>query len=146
MTNIILNEACAQIIQLCLQNGDYIFFHCNHNPVSFAIVFSHLHRLKPFVMATFATCADLHRHPSTCNAELAAISFCANDNVDDELHGVPPATSHIFGRCQFLKVDSTTYLQRYNGIPLCTIKTGSITKPLLPCRVCPTRTCANTLM
>ncbi|KAF9114141.1 hypothetical protein BGX27_011569 [Mortierella sp. AM989] len=54
-------------------------------------------------MATFATCPDLHRHPSTRNAGLAAISFCANDNIDDELHGVAPATSCIFGQSQFLK-------------------------------------------
>jgi len=54
-------------------------------------------------MATFATCPDLHRHPSTRHAGLAAISFCAKDNVNDELHGVPPATSFIFGQSQFLK-------------------------------------------
>ena len=61
-------------------------------------------RKATLAMATFATCPDLHRHPSTLHAGLAAISFCAKDNVDDELHGVPPATSFIFGQSQFLKV------------------------------------------
>ncbi|KAG0215796.1 hypothetical protein BGX28_008106 [Mortierella sp. GBA30] len=37
------------------------------------------------------------------NAGLAAISFCAKDHVDDEFHGVTPATSYIFGQSQFLK-------------------------------------------
>ncbi|ORZ08841.1 rab-GTPase-TBC domain-domain-containing protein [Lobosporangium transversale] len=64
-------------------------------------------------MATFATCTDLHRHPSTRNAGLAAISFCANDNADDELQGVPPATSYIFGQCQFLKSLSHPNLCEY---------------------------------
>ncbi|KAG0244495.1 rab-GTPase-TBC domain-containing protein [Mortierella sp. GBAus27b] len=64
-------------------------------------------------MATFATCSDLHRHPSTRDAGLAAISFCANDNVDDELHGVPLATSYIFGQCQFLKSLSHPNLCEY---------------------------------
>ncbi|KAF9191390.1 hypothetical protein BGZ51_007393 [Haplosporangium sp. Z 767] len=64
-------------------------------------------------MATFATCPDLHRHPSTRNAGLAAISFCANDNVDDELHGIPLATSHIFGQGQFLKSLSHPNLCEY---------------------------------
>ncbi|KAG0369896.1 rab-GTPase-TBC domain-containing protein [Gamsiella multidivaricata] len=54
-------------------------------------------------MATFATCTDLHRHASTHHAGLAAISFCASDHTDDEFHGVPPAASYIFGKCQFLK-------------------------------------------
>ncbi|KAF9126614.1 hypothetical protein BGW39_006484 [Mortierella sp. 14UC] len=64
-------------------------------------------------MATFATCPDLHRHPSTHFAGLAAISFCAKDNVDDELHGVPPATSYIFGQSQFLKSLSHPNLCEY---------------------------------
>ncbi|KAF9958906.1 hypothetical protein BGZ72_010717 [Mortierella alpina] len=64
-------------------------------------------------MATFATCPDLHRHPTTRNAGLAAISFCANDNVDDELHGVTPATSYIFGQSQFLKSLSHPALCEY---------------------------------
>ncbi|KAF8931547.1 hypothetical protein BGZ47_011790 [Haplosporangium gracile] len=64
-------------------------------------------------MATFATCPDLHRHPSTHLAGLAAISFCAKDNVDDELHGVPPATSYIFGQSQFLKSLSHPNLCEY---------------------------------
>ncbi|KAI8597710.1 rab-GTPase-TBC domain-containing protein [Dissophora ornata] len=64
-------------------------------------------------MATFATCPDLRRHLSTRNAGLAAISFCANDNVDDEFHGVPPATSHIFGKSQFLKSLSHPNLCEY---------------------------------
>ncbi|KAF9586612.1 hypothetical protein BGW38_000986 [Lunasporangiospora selenospora] len=64
-------------------------------------------------MATFAACQDLHRHPSTRNAGLAAISFCAKDNVDDELHGVPPVTSQIFGQCQFLKSLSHPSLCEY---------------------------------
>ncbi|KAF9287339.1 hypothetical protein BGZ68_001947 [Mortierella alpina] len=64
-------------------------------------------------MATFATCPDLHRHPSTRNAGLAAISFCANDNVDDEFHGVTPATSYIFGQSQFLKSLSHPALCEY---------------------------------
>ncbi|KAF9363314.1 hypothetical protein BGX34_004420 [Mortierella sp. NVP85] len=55
-------------------------------------------------MATFAACSDLHRHPSTRDAGLAAISFCANDNVDDELHGVPLATSYIFGQYRLFLV------------------------------------------
>lgn len=55
-------------------------------------------------MATFAACHDLHRHPSTRQAGLAAISFSAKDNEDDELQGVPPATSYIFGQSQYLKV------------------------------------------
>ncbi|KAF9902414.1 hypothetical protein EC991_004961 [Linnemannia zychae] len=64
-------------------------------------------------MATFATCPDLHRNPSTHSAGLAAISFCAKDNVDDELHGVPPATSYIFGQSQFLKSLSHPNLCEY---------------------------------
>ncbi|KAF9575269.1 hypothetical protein EC968_003621 [Mortierella alpina] len=64
-------------------------------------------------MATFATCPDLHRHPSTHSAGLAAISFCANDNVDDEFHGVTPPTSYIFGQCQFLKSLSHPMLCEY---------------------------------
>ncbi|KAK3842941.1 MAG: rab-GTPase-TBC domain-containing protein [Linnemannia gamsii] len=64
-------------------------------------------------MATFSTCPDLHRHPSTHFAGLAAISFCAKDNVDDELHGVPPATSYIFGQSQFLKSLSHPNLCEY---------------------------------
>ncbi|KAG0005164.1 hypothetical protein BGZ79_006502 [Entomortierella chlamydospora] len=64
-------------------------------------------------MATFAVCSDLHRHPSTRNAGLAAISFCANDNIDDELHGVAPATSCIFGQSQFLKSLSHPNLCEY---------------------------------
>ncbi|KAG0039117.1 hypothetical protein BGZ82_009575 [Podila clonocystis] len=55
-------------------------------------------------MATFAACHDLHRHPSTRQAGLAAISFSAKDNEDDELQGVPPATSYIFGQSQYLKI------------------------------------------
>ncbi|KAF8985817.1 hypothetical protein BGZ46_001785 [Entomortierella lignicola] len=64
-------------------------------------------------MATFAACSDLHRHPSTRNAGLAAISFCANDNIDDELHGVAPASSCIFGQSQFLKSLSHPNLCEY---------------------------------
>ncbi|KAG0043694.1 hypothetical protein BGZ83_011126 [Gryganskiella cystojenkinii] len=64
-------------------------------------------------MATFATCPDLHRHPSTRHAGLAAISFCAKDNVNDELHGVPPATSYISGQSQFLKSLSHPSLCEY---------------------------------
>ncbi|CAO3573154.1 unnamed protein product [Mortierella alpina] len=64
-------------------------------------------------MATFATSPDLHRHPSTRNAGLAAISFCANDNVDDEFHGVTPATAYIFGQSQFLKSLSHPALCEY---------------------------------
>ncbi|KAF9434739.1 hypothetical protein BGZ76_007520 [Entomortierella beljakovae] len=64
-------------------------------------------------MATFAACSDLHRHPSTRNAGLAAISFCANDNIDDEYHGIAPATSCIFGQGQFLKSLSHPNLCEY---------------------------------
>ncbi|KAG0098866.1 hypothetical protein BGZ93_010019 [Podila epicladia] len=64
-------------------------------------------------MATFATCHDLHRHPSTRQAGLAAISFSAKDNEDDELHGVPPATSYIFGQSQYFKSLSHPNLCEY---------------------------------
>ncbi|KAF9921255.1 hypothetical protein FBU30_008772, partial [Linnemannia zychae] len=64
-------------------------------------------------MATFANCPDLHRHASTQHAGIAAISFCAKDNVDDELHGVPPTTSYIFGQSQFLKSLSHPNLCEY---------------------------------
>ncbi|KAF9431168.1 hypothetical protein BGZ94_007619 [Podila epigama] len=67
-------------------------------------------------MATFAACHDLHRHPSTRHAGLAAISFSAKDNVEDELQGVPPATSFIFGQCQFLKSLSHPNLCEYLDI------------------------------
>ncbi|KAG0348313.1 hypothetical protein BG004_005448 [Podila humilis] len=64
-------------------------------------------------MATFAACHDLHRHGSTRQAGLAAISFSAKDNEDDELHGVPPATSYIFGQSQYLKSLSHPNLCEY---------------------------------
>ncbi|KAF9203879.1 hypothetical protein BGZ59_001389, partial [Podila verticillata] len=64
-------------------------------------------------MATFAACHDLHRHPSTRLAGLAAISFSAKDNEDDELQGVPPATSYIFGQSQYLKSLSHPNLCEY---------------------------------
>ncbi|KAG0232292.1 hypothetical protein BGW42_008258 [Actinomortierella wolfii] len=64
-------------------------------------------------MATFAACAELHRHPSTRGAGLGAISFCAKTLHDDELSGEPPSTAYIIGQFQYLKSLSHPNLCEY---------------------------------